>query len=353
MQLHLHPTRPEALAASETTLTRWELSTQPATILAQMATVPHSVLGFSHDFFGPLHTFGGITGSPDGTLFVQERPQEEQRRKEGYPPILQWRRWKDFSLARACAHPDLKGEFGGLAHSPDGQWLVLESAGRLYLLDWQTGEILSHHTTDGSSANRMTFDATSTFLAVGVYGESVLFELWRLDPAERFVPRPPNRWWPQHLAVGQDEVEGRAALTWLSVEWERVGTTWPDRYLPEAPGLVAFSPDSRLLLGSVHAPLDVGGYDLAIFEVPSGSLLWTLHEEGVMAGDPIFSPDGRTILVPDLRGDLVVYRAEDGALLQRLPTNLGEPVQALAFDHDGRTLWLATEERLVQYQPQS
>jgi hypothetical protein len=30
-----------------------------------------------------------------------------------------------------------------------------------------------------------------------------------------------------------------------------------------------------------------------------------------------------------------------------------EPIQALAFDHDGRTLWLATEEMLVAYQPSS
>jgi hypothetical protein len=51
-------------------------------------------------------------------------------------------------------------------------------------------------------------------------------------------------------------------------------------------------------------------------------------------------------------GDLLVYRSEDGVVLQRLPTNLSEPVQALAFDHEGK-LWLATEERLVQYQPRS
>ncbi len=351
MQLHLHPTRQEALTASSTALTCWSLATNPATILAQMATVPHSVLGFSHGFFGPLHTSGGVTGSPDGKLFVQEHLQEEQRRKEGYSPVLKWRHWNDLSLARACSFPTLEGEFGGLAHSPDGHWLVLESAGRLYLLDWQTGEILSHHTTDGSSANRITFDATSTFVAVGLYGESVLFELWRLDPTECFVPRPPNVWWPKHLAVGQDEVEGHAALTFLPVEWTKIGGNWPYRYLPEAPGLVAFSPDSRLLLGSLHAPLDMGGYALATFEVPSGRLLWEVQEEGIMAGDPIFSPDGRTILIPELRGDLAVFRVEDGALLQRLSTNLGEPVQTLAFDHD-RTLWLATADRLVQYQPQ-
>ena len=47
---------------------------------------------------------------------------------------------------------------------------------------------------------------------------------------------------------------------------------------------------------------------------------------------------------------MLVYHAEDGALIQRLPTGFNEPVQALAFDHDGKTLWLATEDQLVQYQ---
>ncbi|WP_201362020.1 hypothetical protein [Dictyobacter formicarum] len=46
---------------------------------------------------------------------------------------------------------------------------------------------------------------------------------------------------------------------------------------------------------------------------------------------------------------LFLYRVEDGVLIQRLPSELDEPVQALAFDHDGRTLWLATEGALVQH----
>jgi hypothetical protein len=49
---------------------------------------------------------------------------------------------------------------------------------------------------------------------------------------------------------------------------------------------------------------------------------------------------------------LLVYRAGDGALIQRLPTHLDGSVQALAFDHDDRTLWLATEDALTHFQPQ-
>ena len=70
-----------------------------------------------------------------------------------------------------------------------------------------------------------------------------------------------------------------------------------------------------------------------------------------MAGQPLFSPDGSTLLLPEQSGDLLVFRRADGALIQRLPTGLSEPVQALAFDQDDTMLWLATEEALAPYQP--
>jgi WD40 repeat protein len=347
MQLHLHPTRHEALTASNTALTRWTLATNPATILAQMTTSPESVFSaFSYSPSIHLYASGGVTGSPDGVLFAQEELWDEMS-KYSTPCVIEWRGFEDFALVRSRMFLGMHGAFGGLAASPNGRWLVLESGGQLFLLDWQTGDILSQHKMVCYSANRLAFDPTSTFVAIGGTGEGVLFELWRLDPAERFVPRPPREHWPP------DQVLGNMALTLLPLEWERIGGDWPARTLPEAPGLVAFSPDSRVLLGSVHAPFDVGGYVLAAFEVASGALLWEVHQEGEMAGQPLFSPDGRMLLLPERSGDLVVFDSKEGAVLRRLPINLGEPVQALAFDHDGSTLWLATEERLVAYQPPS
>jgi WD40 repeat protein len=212
------------------------------------------------------------------------------------PCMIEWRRWEDFSLARSRMFLGMRGAFGGLAASPDGRWLVLESGGQIFLLDWQTGDIQSHHEMACYSAHRLIFDPTSMFVAVGGSGESVLFELWRLDPTEQFVPRPPRDHWPP------DQVLGNMALTLLPLEWERIGGDWPARSLPEAPGLVAFSPDSRVLL------------------------------------------------LPERSGDLVVLEWKVGEVLRRLPTNLGEPIQALAYDRDSSTLWLATEERVETYQ---
>ena len=64
------------------------------------------------------------------------------------------------------------------------------------------------------------------------------------------------------------------------------------------------------------------------------------------------TPDGHALLVPVKGSDLLVYCVEDGVFMQRLSTTLGKPIHALAFDHDGRTLWLATEDTLVHYQAQ-
>lgn len=349
MQLHLHPTRREALTASDSALTRWSLETNPATILAQMSTAPESVFSHSYSPHGHLHTSGGITGTPDGVLFAHEHIQPE-RFQSVDPHTIEWRRWDDFSLARSTLLDEIS-ELGSLAISPDSRWLVLESAEKLYLLDWRIGEIQSHHAIKGLSMTALTFDPTSTFIA-GVlcsYDCDSVLHLWRLDSAERFVPRPAEEYWWLHDQP--DHVSGSMALTLVYVDWDRIGIEWLNKYLADAPGCVTFSSDSRILLFSLHSSIEVGGCALVAFEMPSARLLWSTQHEAQSSGQPIFSPGSSTVLVPMQDGSILAYNAENGALVQRLPSGLSEPIQALAFDHDGRTLWLATEEALVQYQP--
>jgi outer membrane protein assembly factor BamB len=117
--------------------------------------------------------------------------------------------------------------------------------------------------------------------------------------------------------------------------------------------VVAFHPQSCIVVCTVHAPVNGGEGALTAFEVNSGKQLWSTHVEGESVGACLVSPDGSVLLVLEEGGDMLVYRMEDGAYVQRLPSVLSEPVQALAFDQDGSTLWLATEERLVAYQPPS
>jgi hypothetical protein len=84
------------------------------------------------------------------------------------------------------------GEIGSLASSPDGRWLVVGPGypERLFLLDWQTGEVLSHHAADGYNMTGLIFDPTSTLVA-GLFSHQGggFLQLWRLDPVEGFSPR--------------------------------------------------------------------------------------------------------------------------------------------------------------------
>src|ERR1051326_5665849 len=142
MQVYLHPTRNEALTASPRVLTRWSLATHPATLLAQMPFAHMSLFTQMYDPCGQLQAYGGVTASADGLLFAMQQPQSRANWAEDL--VLEWRHWADLSIARTSPFPQMHGEVMSLASSPDGRWLVLgpSTSTRLYLLDWQTGEVM-------------------------------------------------------------------------------------------------------------------------------------------------------------------------------------------------------------------
>jgi hypothetical protein len=169
---------------------------------------------------------------------------------------------------------------------------------------------------------------------------------------ERFIPRPQGE---KGLAqeASPDEVNGSMALSVVHWELDRTGIAWSYRDLADSTCQIVFSPDSRMVIFSPMNSSSSGcGLELVAYAVPSGKRLWWTRQQAENSGAFLFSPDGQGVLVPMQSGDLHVYRSEDGTLLQQLSTHLDEPVQALAFDHDGTTLWLATKGQLVQYQSQ-
>jgi WD40 repeat protein len=299
-----------------------------------------------------LHT-GGITNSPDGHLFAHESLNPGDILDRDHRTIV-WRNWVDLSVARTITLPQVQAEIKSLACSPDGRWLVIGPGypERLFLLDWQTGEVMSHHAIAGCITTGLTFDPTSTFVAGFAchdnWGHCIVF---RLDLAERALVRPQGEeWWTRDEPP--DQISGRMALSVVHWELDRTGLEWRYRDLADTHCQAAFSPDSRIV---IFNPMNSGysgfGLELVAYEVVSGKRLWCARRKEENQGPFIFAPDGSVLLVPMQGGEVLVYRVEDGTLMQHLPLNLDEPVQALAFDHDGTTLWLATEESLVQYQP--
>lgn len=144
------------------------------------------------------------------------------------------------------------------------------------------------------------------------------------------------------------------ALSVVHWELDRTGIAWHHRDLADTACQTAFSPDSQVVIFNLmNSGYSGCGLELVAYEVVSGQRLWCARHEAENTGPFLLSPDGTTLLIPVQGGDLLVYRLADGTLVQRLPTDLGESVQALAFDHDGTTLWLATEETVAQFQPHS
>ncbi len=202
-------------------------------------------------------------------------------------------------------------------------------------------------------ASLFAFDPTSTFVAGLSFADGGgCLKLWRLDPVERFVPRPEREEWPSRQRVPQDYVSGNMTLTLVHEDLDRTGIAWGDRDLAAA-CVTAFSPDSRTVVFSLTSSYSQCGIELVAYEVLPGRRLWCARSEQISSGACAFTSDGRLLLVPVQGSELLLYSAQDGMLLQRLQSGCDEPVQALAFDHHGTTLWLAGEKALWQYQTQS
>jgi WD40 repeat protein len=352
MFLQIHPTRSEALTASETTLTRWSLTTNPATILTQISTAPGTLFDVVYDAGGRLLTFGGPARTPDGEVFAVQQPWMRECGSDD-PYVIEWRRWHDLLPERTATIPQTSHRITSMDSSPNGRWLVIDHNDHLLLLDWRTGEVMSRHFSSGYATSGLAFDPTSTFVAGLSFadGDGGLM-LWRLDPAERFVPRPEREEWLSHKRVPRDEVKGSVALTLVHEDLDRTTIAW-DGDLACTACVTAFSPDSRIVVFSLNSSASQCGLELVAYEVLSGRRLWCARSEQEGSGACAFTPDGDFLLVPVQENELLLYSVQDGTLLQRLQVGGNEPIQALAFDHDGTTLWLAGETALWQYQIQS
>ena len=291
---------------------------------------------------------GGITGAPDGATFAMEQPNPGRFRWNN-SGVLVLCRWDDFAPVREIDLSDSWGEVTSLDASPDGRWLVTEAAGRICLIDWLTGDA-SHIIYGGTVTTGLTFDPTSTFVAgVRSTDGGGSLRLWRLDPADRYVPRPLAQW--ERGVAPPDHVRGSTALTDMYGPLDRTGVEVSLNDIGDAEGATGFSPDSSIVVFSVRSAYSPGKLDVSAYEVASGKRLWAVQGDDDLSSRFVFTPDGRYLIAPTWSGDLLVYQTDTGKLEHRLPSGLG-PVRAAAFDHDGTTLWLATEDLLTPYQPQ-
>jgi len=341
--LHLHPTRREALAAGDTTLILWSLEGARPTVLARHSVAPRKLRQLSYDPCGILGCSAEATGTPDGELFAMPSPLPPEGNDLELWGI-ELRRWDGLAVARTIPISHNGYGLSGLACSPDGRWLVVVDGFEwVHLIDWHTGAV--SHTVEGSSRTHgLAFDPSSTYLAGLLTHQSCgCAALWRVVPPDAYVPSPREDAWYRDPQP-PDVVNGDAAL--MDIRGPDDGEDaclghWDDQ---ESSGAAAFSPDGRALVFR-------RGCELLAYDVASGARLWRTPGDERSAGAPLFSPDGSHIVILEAGGDLCVYQADTGDFVQRLPTGISEPITGMAFDRDGSTLWLATEDGLLAYQP--
>lgn len=347
MQLHLHPTRREALTVSEMTLVRWSLAGQLPSKLLEVSTAPHPLLDIMILQDGRLAISGGVTGAPDGDLFAL---QSVASQKPTDPCVIELRHWENFSRAKTFTISQAFGPLDSIESSPDGRWLVVGMGApeQIFLLDRQTGEIMSHHAVGGYKITGLTFDPTSTFITgMACHDNWGHLMLWKLTSVEYFQ---------SHLEEGQSSDafppnlgEGAYSLKVEHWEFDRTGVAWPKNDLADTIGTAVFSPDGHLVVFRLLSFYNTPFVDFVAYEVPSGKQRWCIRRESDEGFGECFTftPDGNCLLLCEQDNMLSMYRADDGTFLSRFPLEAREPIQALAYDPDGTTLWLAGEETLI------
>lgn len=350
--LYLHPTLPEALTVEELspnsfgpcTLTRWSLATTPATPLLQRS-IYYDI--FSYRDNGQLVTTQGGLSAPldDGSFALISVDPRASLSK----PILEICQWQDLSTLHTIPFPcDNSHAYAcSPACSPDGRWLVANMDHILVLFDRLSGEVMSFHQTKWIDIAALAFDGTSRFVAAILYnqgGGDLL--LWRLDPIEHSIPHVGNipNFFDRSLPL--DHVWGKVALSRLHSDLSSKLSSDIIRSFGDLAGDVAFSPDSRMVVFCLAIPDPKK--PMIAYEVPSGRLLWVTHLEHRLTPF-VFAPDGNILVVGNENGELLLYGCDDGNLRRRMSTGLGKPIYALAFDHDGTSMWLVSDNRLVLY----
>jgi WD40 repeat protein len=339
--LSLHPERDEALTITNTAITHWSLATNPAVLLARMSIPPESAYKTVFDPGGRMQIYGGVATAPDGHLFALEQLSSPGKGSTD-PCVIELRSWKDFAVSKRFTVSQACGSLDSIDCSPDGRWLVMGTGDpeAIFLLDWQTGEIRGRQATGGYRITGLTFDPTSTFIAgIACHDAWGHLIMWKREGA---AANQGSKMAPL------DDANDDSTLRVLHWALDRTGIAWPTRDLADTLGTTVFSPDGRMVIFSLSSSYSGCGLELVAYDVASGQRLWCARSEGEGTGACIFTPDGHALLVPVRHGDLLMYSAQSGALLQVLPSGLDKPIQALAFGHDGATLWLFTEETLVR-----
>jgi WD40 repeat protein/tRNA A-37 threonylcarbamoyl transferase component Bud32 len=242
-------------------------------------------------------------------------------------------------------------EWQGLAYSPDGRTLAVETSGSLRLFDARTGEQLAE--TSAGGVTRLAFTSDGSLLvalASGPPASITVHDATTLEPIgdrihpDAFAGEWVAGWWASpSFAITPDDRSIITASEAGELAWWDLRSGRKTRSLPIAdsspPVALALSPD-----GLTAAVGIAGGIQLV--DLPSGDVQTVA---GGATGRPnwlVFSPDGTTVAATNLDGTVTLWDAESGTVRETLRGHSGS-VQQPAFSPDGRTLYTASHDGTV------
>lgn len=345
-RLYLHPTRHEALTLFQSLtgpslLTRWSLSTSPATPLRERTLPPEWTPTYVNQN-QQWYCSGGLTEPLFDGTFALVLPDSDTTKS-----LLELCHWHDLSRASPLAFPT---EVWGACNpvcSPNGRWVITSYNDGLRLFDRLSGEILGSSQTDRRcSLIALACDATSRFVA-GILQADVKSQLtlWQIDPIGHLTS--PLAKGGNYDDSSLDQVKADAVISPFHSNLARSLYELDDDFsYGDYIGSVAFSPDSRMVVFSLT---NISHYFVVAYEVLSGKQLWLINQETDYPSPFIFVAGGKALLLTNTKGEILVYRCSDGSLLSRVSSGLSAPIEALALDHDRTSLWLATQKTLIRY----
>ncbi len=244
---------------------------------------------------------------------------------------------------------------GGLAFSPDGQWVAeIELGDPAAVLLKRNGQDEPVHRLAGGDLGAMRFTRDGSLLVVSSYGKPM--EVYRTADGTLLKTIEAGNGEKTFLGLSPD---GQFVIlsAWDGLDFYRLVDGKLDKHLGahfNQMRQVALSPQGDRAAALIQGQGDQS--PLAIWQVPDGRIIF--QREAVPAIALAWSPDGETLALGEWGGRIQVLRAADGQEVLNWPTQT-EQVQSLAYSPDGALLasssmsrvdiWQARDGRLVKH----